>query len=248
MRFGSKVVEKPNLKAKTIATPEQGGFKVGDSVKIVRAAKNQENGWTNVWAKSMNEATGKIGTVVAFEGSDGIQVKVPGISALYFYPEFVLALSKEGFSVGDRVQVKASRMSDNFSLEPATVTGFSLDNNNLLVQIKTDKGRTGGFYPRNIELLPAAPAVKVAISGSKVPSTAFATAQGIAISLAKSNGRVNADEVQDALATKGYSSTDLGNAAGALFRSKNWKKVGAVKSARKGNHARTIQNWKYIGA
>jgi len=76
----------------------------------------------------------------------------------------------------------------------------------------------------------------------------FIVARKLAVQLAKANGTVNADLVQDYLAKLGYASADLGNAAGALFRGKNWKYVRTQKSARKGNHLRDIKVWEYVGA
>jgi hypothetical protein len=76
----------------------------------------------------------------------------------------------------------------------------------------------------------------------------FIVARKLAVQLAKANGTVNADLVQDDLAKLGYASADLGNAAGALFRGKNWKYVRTQKSARKGNHLRDIKVWEYVGA
>lgn len=79
-------------------------------------------------------------------------------------------------------------------------------------------------------------------------SAAFVTARIAALTLAKKNGQTNADEVQAELAAKGYTSGQLGNAAGAIFQGKNWKKVGAMKSTRPGNNRRAISIWQYIGA
>lgn len=80
-------------------------------------------------------------------------------------------------------------------------------------------------------------------------SKVFDIAKKIAVDLAKSKPLkiVNADLVQAELLKQGYTSSDLGNAAGALFRGKNWIRYFRTKSNRKGNHKREITNWQYIG-
>jgi hypothetical protein len=140
-----------------------------------------------------------------------------------------------GFKVGDKAFAPGRRFYEN----PCTVTKI----NKEFVYLTTDAAPivTGGFYPYNVKLI--APAKTVTTK-----SRAYTVAKTMAINLAKRNGTVNADQVQQEIAALGYKSTDLGNAAGVLFRGKNWEKVGTVKSARKGNHFRTIVNWKYIGA
>jgi len=145
-----------------------------------------------------------------------------------------------GFNIGDKATAPRRGRFD----QPCTVTKIDKEYVYLTVD-GTDPGQkytTGGFYPYNVKLI--APAKTVVSAKSK----AYVIAKTMAINLAKRNGTVNADQVQQEIAALGYKSTDLGNAAGVLFRGKNWQKVGTVKSARKGNHFRTIVNWKYIGA
>jgi hypothetical protein len=142
-----------------------------------------------------------------------------------------------GFNIGDKAFAPGRAFYEN----PCTVTKISKE----FVYLTTDTAPivTGGFYPRNVKLI--APAKTEVVSAK---SKAYVVAKTMAINLAKRNGYVNADQVQQEIAALGYKSTDLGNAAGVLFRGKNWEKVGTVKSARKGNHFRTIVNWKYVGA
>lgn len=58
------------------------------------------------------------------------------------------------------------------------------------------------------------------------------------------NGEVSADDVMQALALKGYTSSDLGNAAGSLFTNGEWVAVGYRKSTRVTNHRRQVRVWK----
>lgn len=67
------------------------GIKVGDIVKCTRIAEACEEGWQNSWHCEMNEAVGKLGTVVKLWGDLGIEVEFPGME-LYRYPYFVLKL------------------------------------------------------------------------------------------------------------------------------------------------------------
>lgn len=53
-------------------------------------------------------------------------------------------------------------------------------------------------------------------------------------------GKVDADMVQDRLIPRGI---NLGNAAGSIFKTKEWVHVGYTKSRRKTNHARVISVW-----
>jgi len=176
-------------------------------------------------------------------------LSVPSIGDGFYFPLFVLEhVTLGGFKVGDRVQVTKKRAAEGTHITGAA-TVVSVDE---YVNIKTDTGYRGGFLPSSLEFLAPVAEVKAAAQGIsaavKSHNKVFATAQAIAIDAAKTYGSVNADKVQDLLIGQGYTSTDLGNAAGALFRGKNWKKVGTVKSTRQGNHAREISNWQYVGA
>lgn len=55
----------------------------------------------------------------------------------------------------------------------------------------------------------------------------------------------NADEVAAQLELQGIDSTELGNAAGAIFRGKDWTFVGYKKSVRVSRHANKIGIWAF---
>jgi len=72
------------------------GIKVGDTVKVLRKAKNDEMGWNNTWdsgwtggngvSDSMDNCIGKTFKVSRLEGSAGITLEGTG----YSFPFFVL--------------------------------------------------------------------------------------------------------------------------------------------------------------
>ncbi len=71
------------------------GFKVGDKVKIVRAAKNWEDGWKNTWeSPEMDEWVGKTGYIVGDHGKSGrgfdILEDADSIEMSWSFPYFVL--------------------------------------------------------------------------------------------------------------------------------------------------------------
>lgn len=168
------------------------------------------------------------------------------------------------FKVGNKVRAHFPDYGSHREGKIATVVP-SLDPR--YVRVKFEDG-TANLFPQRLTLVeaqatitseatptptpvPSAETVKKSqgIAGAvKSHSAVFSTALNIAKQLGKTSPTVNADQVQDKLAQLGYKSTDLGNAAGALFRGKSWKKVGTTKSARTGNHSREITNWQYIGA
>jgi hypothetical protein len=163
--------------------------------------------------------------------------------------------AKKEFKVGDRVQVNYGYGWDG----PGTVTKVG-----AYVHVKPDHRSEGGFARENLTLLSGmrlrvenpAPQAEVTakekgIAGAvKSHSKVFGIAKDLAVKLAKSNSLkiTSADTVQAELVKLGYTSADLGNAAGALFRGKNWEKMDRQPSGRRGNHAREISVWKYTGA
>ncbi len=66
------------------------------------------------------------------------------------------------------------------------------------------------------------------------------------IAMLKPDRRVNADEVGSALETR-YGIATLGPAAGALFKTKDWRWSGQfIKSTRITNHGRLLRIWEYV--
>ncbi len=78
------------------------GLKVGDTVKILRKAKDFEAGWPTTWLPEMDEIVNKVGLITEIS-SDGVSVKVDEYTE-YYYPYFVLSPVDKGFPIhGDVV-------------------------------------------------------------------------------------------------------------------------------------------------
>lgn len=70
-------------------------------------------------------------------------------------------------------------------------------------------------------------------------------ARRIAVAFAYNNGEVTADDVQRELIRRGFNPRDIGNAAGSIFKTKEWEFTGRwLESARVSNHARAIRVWR----
>ena len=67
------------------------------------------------------------------------------------------------------------------------------------------------------------------------------------IAMLRDSRTVTADDVSRAFAREGVTDS-LGNAAGSIFRGKDWEFTGErVNSQRKTNHSREIKVWRYVG-
>jgi hypothetical protein len=70
-------------------------------------------------------------------------------------------------------------------------------------------------------------------------------ARGIALTIERHAGTVTADEVQAGLIAAGFNPSDLGNAAGSLFRGKEWEFTGQWRaSSRVSNHGHKNRVWR----
>lgn len=69
------------------------GLKVGDTVKILRIAKDNEQGWTNFWDYAMDETINQIGRIKEDTASCGFQIIAEG--HFFNYPWFVLEKVEE---------------------------------------------------------------------------------------------------------------------------------------------------------
>jgi len=207
----------------------------------------------------MDPAVGKIGTVVTNRSLlNDVNVDIPGVGQ-YGYPSFVLELVTETsaiqpstqavatptFKVGDRVRIKGySKEWDG----DGVIDGF----NKLHPIVRFDRSGffdRGGFETKYVSLLPTSVQTQVALSGD-VQSRAFTAARNLAVKLGKQNPgrRVTIDWVQDELSKLGYSSADLGNAAGSIFKGPFRNTGMTAKSLRPGNRKRRITVWEYVGA
>lgn len=64
----------------------ESGLKVGDWVKVTRAAKSYENGWGTVWNPKMNDCIGKVFQIGYISNFQGISSTDGG----FIFPFFVL--------------------------------------------------------------------------------------------------------------------------------------------------------------
>jgi len=77
---------------------------------------------------------------------------------------------------------------------------------------------------------------------------ALSRARQIAFQLVNLNGKVTADDVRREYTYRGYDWSELGNAAGSIFKSKmlKWQCVGFENSTVTTSHARALRIWKLI--
>ena len=81
-----------NLQEAYLVMQDNCGIEVGDTVRILRAAKDCETGWTVNWVSpAMDNMVNTLATVVGITGN-GIVFE----EHCYFYPFFVLELIKKG--------------------------------------------------------------------------------------------------------------------------------------------------------
>ena len=71
----------------------------------------------------------------------------------------------------------------------------------------------------------------------------LAKAQEVALWLGRHGKAISADDVYHSLVILGIKPSQLGPAAGSIFKGQGWKCVGWVKSTRVSNHARMIRSW-----
>ena len=76
---------------------------------------------------------------------------------------------------------------------------------------------------------------------------ALEAARKVAVQVAKIRGSCSADDVYKNLITRGWGERALGNAAGAIFRGKDWEPCGWVQSKRVSNNGRMIRLWRLAG-
>ena len=66
------------------------GLKVGDFVKILRKAKDGENGWDSYWPKDADTWVGKTGKIIEDGKSSGFMVFCEEEDDWWFFPYFIL--------------------------------------------------------------------------------------------------------------------------------------------------------------
>jgi hypothetical protein len=222
-------------------------FKRGDKVRVTRAIRSYAEGWNNSWVRSMDQAVGKIGTVISDFGNTGVSLDIPGATSQLSYPASVLQLTESKpqpavvntpkFFIGQRVNVDYHPDWNG----PAIIYGiYNPDSICVIPESGMYKNRQGVFSPKNLSPILTAPETVPAPKPLFSKSTALTTARRIAIELATKNGKVTADDVQFELRLLGVE--QLGNQAGSIFS--GFVNSGTtVKSKREGNRGRRIIVW-----
>ena len=68
------------------------GIKVGDRVRVIREAKDEEDGWKNTWVSNMDFCIGKIYTVIENCDCSGFMLDY---KIGFYFPYFVLEKIEE---------------------------------------------------------------------------------------------------------------------------------------------------------
>jgi len=234
--------------ALTPALESQARFKVGDKVRVIRKYKDRESGWNNSWVNSMDPAVGKTGDVTDVSRMlthKDVTVHVPEIKETWGYPVFALELVPPVVDAVDAVF--AGGDAPQCAVQSYLAKGGRISHANLDAYLEQKAAPNPVAY---LEQKAASEAGKqIGISRAiRSHGVVFERAKGIAIDLGKSIRYVHAELVQAELEKLGYTSADLGNAAGGIFRSSLWKDTGRAKlSNRKLSHRRKITVWEYVG-
>lgn len=86
---------------------EASGIKVGDTVKVLRAAKSHEMGWDTSWNRiEMDAAVGRTYTVTSVSAKSGFQLSSENLTRRFWFPFFVLE------KVADGPDIKSVKMGD----------------------------------------------------------------------------------------------------------------------------------------
>ena len=81
-------------------------------------------------------------------------------------------------------------------------------------------------------------------SAAKGRAGLLQTARELAQRLAELYGKVTADDVRKEYEYRGGNWSDLGNAAGSIFKGKQWECVGFENSSVASSHARALRIWR----
>ena len=71
------------------------GLKVGDIVRILRKAKNHENGWNDIWITDMNIYVNRSGIIIRDNEERGFMIDFKDNNKLYVFPYFILTSRKD---------------------------------------------------------------------------------------------------------------------------------------------------------
>ena len=135
------------------------GLKVGDFVKILRKAKDGENGWDNYWPEEADTWVGKTGEIIEDGGGVGLKVFLEEKYDWWFFPYFVLEKveDKETPKHVDPLKQEEKKLT-NYSVfttntEPRGfffITAISKEENNESIIFTEENGGTWDFYKKHI--------------------------------------------------------------------------------------------------
>jgi len=97
------------LKEAYLKMQDNCGIEEGDTVRVLRKAKDREMGWETCWIELMNEAIGNTYKVMRKNGAFGIRLDFKN-SGCWLFPFFVLELvekKKEHKSTNQLILMKA---------------------------------------------------------------------------------------------------------------------------------------------
>ena len=66
------------------------GLKIGDRVKVIRKAKNHEQGWRSFWSDEMDGFIGKECVIMRDKNAQGFALHNPANPRPFYFPYFVL--------------------------------------------------------------------------------------------------------------------------------------------------------------
>ena len=101
--------KEPSYEERQAEWVKANNIKVGDKVKVIRKAKDYENGWGNVWDDAMDSGVNEVNEVIDINNKDGIYLDLGDYN--FWFPYFVLEKVEEPeFKVGDFVKEKGTEI------------------------------------------------------------------------------------------------------------------------------------------
>ena len=101
--------KEPSYEERQAEWVKANNIKVGDKVKVIRKAKDYENGWGNVWDDAMDSGVNEVNEVIDINNKNGIYLDLGDYN--FWFPYFVLEKVEEPeFKVGDFVKEKGTEI------------------------------------------------------------------------------------------------------------------------------------------